>query len=261
MTTQTGLAILHWIWTAFFAGFGIYLLFRPDCMMRCSCKFMRLKDEADAERLTAAVERRQAAEHISSATGYAASAFSFVMAAIAAFTSLAPGLLYAMFCLGLAMTMTGLYLQLRNSQPTRIAVLSARVPGAVIPVWAFVLGGISALAALSLAAIPSLAAAASIVFVSTAITLFAAWRLTSLPAMLQGVDVPVETLLDQRLRFYRSAGVLILGIVQPFVFCSQILEQKSQAIAVAYFVTLAVWLVYTLWVMRKMFVKVSLASQ
>lgn len=261
MTEQTALAILHWFWTAFFAGFGIYLLLKPNCMMRTSCRVLRLNDAADAPRIAAAVERRRASENVSSATGYASAGFAFAMAAIAAFTAISPGLLYAIFCLGLAMMMTALYVQLRNCQPKRVAVLSARKPGTVIPLWAFALTMVSAVCVLALISVPSLALAAAIVFASTTITIFAAWRLTSLPALLQGVDIQAETVLDDRLRFYRSAGVLILAVVQPFVFCSQILSDHAAVVQAAYFATLVVWLAFSVWVVRRMFHKVSFAAQ
>ncbi|HET7815506.1 MAG TPA: hypothetical protein VFL13_14160 [Candidatus Baltobacteraceae bacterium] len=261
MTEQTGLAILHWFWTAFFAGFGVYLLLRPDCMMRTSCRVLRLRDGADRPRVDAAVERRRAVEHISNATGYGAAAFCFVMSAITAVTHVSTGLLYAIFCLGLALTMTALYLQLRNSQPTRIAVLNARTPASVIPVWAFLAAGVSAVCCLLLAAMPHLRVSALVVFASTAVTVFAAWRLTSLPAILQGVDVPVETALDQRLRFHRSAGVFVMGIVQPFVFASQSLDDRFPAVWIAYFVTLIPFFAFAVWVGRRMVAKVSFAQQ
>lgn len=261
MTDQTAHAILHWFWAAFFAGFGVYLLFRPGCMMSASCRVLRLSDASDRERVDAALERRREIERIASTTGYGAAAFSFVMAVLSAVSHVSTGLLYAIFCLGLGSTMTIFYLQLRNSQPKRVAVLSARTSGAVIPPWAFALAGVNAAACIALVTLPQLTVAASVVFVSTALTIYAAWRLTSLPSLLQGIDVPVETTIDERLRFQRSASVLILGIAQPFVFASQTLDDRFQLIWIVYFVTLVPFFVFGAWAARKMFAKVSFAGR
>lgn len=261
MTDQTAYAILHWFWAAFFAGFGVYLLIRPGCMMRATLRVLRLRDGSDRERFDAALERRRSIEHIPNSTGYSAGAFSLIMAVITAFSHISTGLLYAIFCLGLASAMTVFYLHLRNSQPKRVAVLSARSAGTVIPSWAFGLGAVSALTCLAITTITQLTVPASVVFVSTAITIFAAWRLTSLPSILQGIDVPVETVLDARLRFQRSASVLILGLAQPFVFCSQSLDDRFQVLWLAYFVTLVPFFVFAMWVARKMFAKVSFAGR
>lgn len=261
MSDNLALSILHWFWMAFFAGFGVYLLLRPDCMMRSSC-VLRVRDCSDVQRVQAAVERRRSVERLSNVTGYAAAAFAFILAAIAGFSHVEPGLLYATFCLGLALAMSSIYLQLRNGQPKRVAVLAARAPGTVIPLWIFALAGISAASCLSLVFVPKTMAAAFIVSLSTTITIVAAWRLTSLPALLQGIDLPVETALDDRLRFQRSAAVLVLAVVQPFVFCSQTLALHLVAWSFApYGITLAAWLAFSFWIMRKQLVKVTLAPQ
>lgn len=261
MSDQAALDFLRWFWTAFFAAFGVYYLIRPDCMMRTSCKVVRLQEPSDADRVNAAVERRRKVEHISHALGYAAAVFAFLCAFLCGFHVLQPVLLYALFCLGLALTMSGAYLQLRNSQPKRVAVLAPRTPRTVIPDWVFVAAGVSAFVALPLVLVPQYAISASFVFLSTLLTLGAAWRLTSLPALLQGVDLGAESLLDSRLRFNRSGTVLILSVVQPFVLCSQAMQSDSPVAVAGYAITLVIFLSVALWFARKLFAKVSLAPQ
>jgi hypothetical protein len=76
-------------------------------------------------------------------------------------------------------------------------------------------------------------------------------RLTHLPALLSGEDVPAEQLVDDRVRTQRSCNALSLAVVQPFVFCSQFVDAATNVQLATLFFTLAVFLAYMVWAVRK----------
>jgi uncharacterized membrane protein len=166
--------------------------------------------------------------------------------------------MYGIFCMVLALIFSAVYVQLRNVQPKRVATLRPRRPESVIPWWIFAIAVLSALTVLSYLNTPAFAAGAVAVCISSFVCIVAAWRLTKLPALLQGVDVPMETFVDERLRFQRSITALFLAIVQPFVFSSQALGVDTPMHWKLYFFTMALWLILTLWAARKLLQRGSL---
>ncbi len=248
---------LHWFWSAFFVLFGIFLAFRSPWYSTVSCNSVRVRP-GDRERMEAAVARRRSAEQLSKTPGYIASGAAVAMGIVCWFTALPPALLYGIFCLLLALSSGIAYLQVRNSQTTRVAVLSARTNYSVIPAWAFALATASALSLLTYTSRQDLKISASIVCCSALATLFVAWRLTQLPALLQGVDLQSETALDERLRFMRSAAPLIFASVQPFVYASQVIAGNTQVQTAAYVLSIVAWIGISLWVMRVQFRAISL---
>jgi hypothetical protein len=259
---------LHWFWVAFFITFGAYLIMRRRSLSPVSaavgafgtCK-IRARDASTQQRLDAAAARRENSEHIPSYVGLYMGAAAVLMGVIAAFTWIQPALLYGVLCSDLAIIMAAAYLHLRNSQPRRIAMLSVRTPDSVIPSYWFILSAIAALALLTYATQSQFAISSAVVCVTTLVTTAIAWRLTQLPAMLAGVDVPAEQVVDDRLRFSRSASALILAMVQPFVFCSQTIVVHT---SIAQTATLAfasvIWIAFCAWVIAKQFRPLTIAN-
>jgi hypothetical protein len=73
--------------------------------------------------------------------------------------------------------------------------------------------------------------------------------MTLLPAMLTGVDVPAEQLVDDRLRFNRSTMPLFYALAQTFAFCVQFRDLNSVETAAfgLSFLWVAFWIWITLW--------------
>lgn len=243
---------LQWFWTAFFAGFGLYLLWRPDFMTRTSPKLLCVTNCDDEQRVKDAVQRRASIERISHATGYAGATGAFIIAALCALRVAPSAVLYGVFCTFLALTSASVYWQLRNRQERRVAVLQARSAIDVIPAWLLALVTLSAFSVLTYASVPALRIVSVIVTISTLITIAAAWRLTSLPALLQGVDLNVEVAIDERVRVSRTAGVLMFACVQPFVFASQSLANANAVQHIADLVTMAGFGAVFLWAARRL---------
>jgi hypothetical protein len=86
-----------------------------------------------------------------------------------------------------------------------------------------------------------------------------ALRLTHLPALLQGDDVAAEVFVDNRLRAHRSAAPLLLAVVQPFAFISQ-LEQSNSIEFVAMLLAGAVFLCAAAFALRGLFKSASLSA-
>ena len=184
--------------------------------------------------------------------------FSFVLGIVAAMGA-DPTLLYAALCFGTTLGVAAAFLQVRNSQPTRVALLSARYPESVIPSYWFYAAIISALMLLSFAIVGKHAAAADIVMVSALLCIGMAWRLTALPALLSGEDIPAEQVIDDRLRFYRSRAAMMLAVVQTFVFCLLQSGALNATQTITYALTGVVYIAFAIWMIRRQFAKVRLA--
>jgi hypothetical protein len=166
----------------------------------------------------------------------------FLLAIVAAFDVVPPLLLYAAFCVGTTIIGTFGFWRLRNSQPTRVAVLSVRSSKSTIPAYWFVATGILAL---SLLATPT--PTAILMCVSALLSLFVAWRTTALAAMLSGVDLPAEQLVDDRLRFNRSTLGMAYALAQVCAFWLQqrfvdAVQMSVFALSIGSVVAFSVWL-------------------
>lgn len=256
--------VLHWFWTGFFAVFGAYLLmwarnFAGPQAANCHIRVASPDADTANERIESAVTRREAAEGRPPRLGLWLGFWSLLLAAVAATGRVQPALLYALLCLGAAVAIGAAFLRLRNSQTTRVAVLAARSPEGVIPpVW-FYGAAISALMLLIYAGSEQYRWPAAIVIASSLLTTAIAWRLTTLPALLSGVDVPAEQIIDERLRFHRSSLALFYATVQPFVFVSQTAAKGGAAEQAAWYFALVVWGAFAFWMIRRLFTKVQLA--
>lgn len=263
MNDQAAMAIAHWVWTAFFVLFGVVLVTRArnyagpnsaNCWLRVASP----DQNRVSERIEGAVARREAAEGAPPRLGLWMGYLSFLLAAVSASGRVPSALLYAFLCLGMALLIAIAFLRLRNSQPTRVAILAARRPDAVIPPYWLYAAVLSALTLVVYLASPQDAWSASIVMLSSLLTTAIAWKLTNLPALLSGTDIAAEQLVDDRLRFHRSGAALMFAVVQPFVFTSQNQDETTLQ-TVVFFLGMAIFLAFTVWMMRRFFAKVQLA--
>lgn len=263
MSSHAAMVFLHWFWTAFFVLFGVFMMTRGhNYLSACSADcFMKVKtDDEDARnRIRAAMKRREDAEGAPFPLGVWLGSFSIVLGAVAATGRVQPALLYAFLCLGMAAGSALVFLRIRNSQSVRVAVLSARSSDSVIPVYWFAIACVSALAVLTYTANPQYRGAAVIVTLSSLLTVAIAWRLTNLPALLTGVDVSAEQIVDGRLRFFRSRAAMVFAVVQTFVFCSQAVGQTTNAEFATYLFTTVVWAAFAVWMLRRQFAAIQLA--
>lgn len=254
---------LYWFWTAFFVLFGVFYMTRgrrylAACTADCNLKLQK-PDNGALARVEAAVERRQEAEGAPVQLGLWMGSFCFVLAAAAATGRVQPALLYAFMCFGMAAGIAFVFLRVRNSQPRRVAVLSARSVDSVIPSYWFYAAVASAVGILTYATNVSYRDAAMIVSLSSLITVILAWRLANLPSLLTGVDIPAEQLVDDRLRSYRSRAAMVFALVQTFVFCTQAIGEATVPQLISYWLTTVLWVAFGAWMLRRQFAPVRLA--
>lgn len=212
----------HWFYSGTLAFIGVLFLLRPACFAATCPYFSNLRGDADMRvRIMDASVRRKAMENVSPSLGYYVAAISFVLAILCALTWQQPALWYAIECLSIAAAISIAFLQLRSAQRVRIAVLSARSPSSVIhPAWAIV----AVLCALSpLGDLPNhaLRLTAAIVVAASLCIAYVAWRVTMMPSIMEGVDLPAEQFVDEHLRAQRSSRILLLAMVVPFVYLAQ----------------------------------------
>lgn len=262
MNHQDATVFLHWFWTSFFVLFGVFVMTRGRNYLGASSADCFMKVRADSEtfsRLKAAVKRREDAEGTPFPLGLWLGSFSIILGAVAATGRIQPVSLYAVLCLGMAAANAAVFLRIRNSQSVRVAVLSARHADSVIPLYWFALACASALSLLTYTVNPQLRGAALLVMTSSLLTIAIAWRLTNLPALLAGVDVSAEQVIDGRLRFFRSRAAMTFAVVQTFVFCSQVFGQTTSAQNASYLLTTVVWIGFSVWMIRRQFATIQLA--
>lgn len=212
----------HWFYTAFFALLAWSFLRNPAQYAATCAYFSNIAtDERTHKRIMDASVRRKRLENISPNLGYYLGALNVVLAVLCGATWLQPSLWYAVSTLGMAGVTGVAYLQLRNSQRRRVAVLAVRGPGAAIsPYW---IGAAFLCAITPLVDLPhaSLRFTAITVCIATLLIAFIGWRLTLMPALLEGIDLPAEHYVDEQLRSMRSMGAFAVAIGVPFVYLAQ----------------------------------------
>lgn len=243
--------ILHWYWVGVFVLFGLYLMRRsrylsvPDAIGYSSLNRARSCDPA----LHAAIERRAEAEGPPLPIGSWAGTICIGLGVAAVF-NVSFAVLYGAMCLSLSALIAFAYLRLRNSQRLRVAVLAPRSLAAVIPPIWFAVAIIAALSMLPFVTVPGQAAVAILVCCSSLASTFIAWRLTQLPAILNGIDIAAEQRVDEKLRFLRSAVVMVFALVQPFIFVTQAAAAAHDVNALqlaAYWLNWPTWIGFGIW--------------
>jgi hypothetical protein len=238
---------LVWFMTGFAVLYGLWIIFKMQwsidarrCLRAESCELSR--------RMSAVVAARAEIDRLPRNLPYVAGGIWIAAAPLVALRVIPPGLAYGIGCLGFAACLAYAYLRGRHDAGRRAATLRPRTVGAPIPFVWYALAALAAVAVLPFVAAPSLAVAAVLVMLSTLITIALATRASTAPAVLFGDDLPLEQVVDDRVRFARAAGLLMLAYVQPYVFCglaSSLVRVPLSAASVS--LTLAAWIVFTVW--------------
>lgn len=257
MNTQT---ILYWYWPGFFLFSGLFLIWKTPyfgnvrVIQSIAARSSAADSSVDVRRVRDAVERRAQAEGAPLPLGRWIGILGIALgAADLAWHQFAP-LYYALFQLGATLIAFAAFVRLRNVQRKRVAVLSPRRSAAVIPVPVLLGACVPAVLILSYATRPGMWVPAVLTSVASLACLAMAWRLTELPALMSGVDVPAEHVVDERMRIYRSTVALFWGVLPPFIFCTQAIGQATIAQLAAYVVS---WIVafgilcWVLWRVRR----------
>lgn len=212
----------HWFYTAVFVLLAWSFLRNPARFAATCSYFCNIKtDEWVHARIMDASVRRKRLENISPNLGYYLGALNAALAVLCGVTRVQPSLWYAVSIVGMAAVSAGAYLQLRNSQRRRVAVLAVRSPGrAISPYW---IPAVLLCALTPLVDLPDapLRLTAITVCIATLIIAFIGWRLLLMPALLEGADLPAEQYVDDQLRSRRSMGAFAVAIGVPFVYLAQ----------------------------------------
>lgn len=211
-------AWIRWFMVGFFALAGVWLITNRGRFAQARAAFCSvcLHEPAQA-RLVSAYERREQTEAIPGVLlGGGLGALAFFLALLAALTPAPVQLLYAVFQLALAVTLTFAYGRLGRTHVRRFASLVIRDPNAIAPWYAWTLVAVTAVLPLLWI---SLAPAASILVAAAGMTMAVlARRVGSLPALLSGEDIIVETFVDKRLRVVRGIDLLSIAVLPSLVF-------------------------------------------
>lgn len=236
----------HWFYAVVLACIGMSALRNPARFSATCPYFCHLRvPEPTHERLMAASRRRKAMEGISPHLGSYFGIISILLAIACVTTPQEPALWYALGCLAMASTTAIAYLQVRNSQRRRVAALAQRSAVRVLsPLW-LCLALVAALAPLVDIVDPVRWLPASIVCAASLLCVYLAWRVALMQAILEGVDLPVEQFVDDRLRRVRANAELLLGFIISFVYLGQTDVDASTLHIALIPVTLLMWVAFT----------------
>jgi len=211
--------LLRWIMTAALALVGGLTLLRP-CQFAAVCLHVPTRglSRDDAARVEAAARRRKVLENIPASYDIAVGFGWLLASAACAAGAGAPALCYAAASLATASGMAAAYLRLHAVSTKRVAALNARTALGVVPWYWFALAAATALAALVSSELRAPGWAAFLICASALTSAWLAWRVTTMPALLSGDDLPAERFVDDNLRFGRATAVLLFAFVQVFVF-------------------------------------------
>jgi hypothetical protein len=243
---------LRWYMTGFLIVFGVWVM---HGMERVALVCRAVPDVADAElarRIDAVVAARADADAFPRYLPFVAGGMWIVLAALVGAGLLAPALGYAVGCVAFATFLAYAYLRSRNARGSRVALLVPRTLGMPLPRGWYALAALSACAVLVFSPEPRLRIAAVLVCASALITVALTVLTTAAPALLFGQDLSVERFVDDRVRFARTAGLLNLAFVQPFVFCAFAWAISSVAYgALAVEATFAALFAFAVWMVLK----------
>lgn len=198
-------------------------------------------------RVKAVVAERSCADEIPPALPYVAGGIWIALSVLIALRFVAPTLGYGLGCLGLAATLAYAFMRPRPANGRRAAVLVPRHAGQPIPPPWYAAAVVAALATVPFALVASQTAPALLVALSTLVTIALAVAVSGSPAALVGADLPVEQLVDERIRFVRASTLLSLAFVQPFIFCGFAAIDGPPIAIVAVGYTLLAAVGYSIW--------------
>jgi hypothetical protein len=229
--------------TGFCVIFGFYLIFERRSSAACLAS---AEGGSDLQRrIDSVLEARSAIDASSDKVKYVAGGIWLALAPLVALRILSPALAYAFGVFGLAGCYAYSYLRMRAARRRRAAIMTPRRLGAPVPAYWYALAVLSTLSATPALADPSLRASAIVLVISTFATIGLAVLTAGAPATLFGDDLQVEQLVDDRLRFSRATQVLMLAIVQPFVYCAW------SSTTLSMIVPMLVFFAYAFWVIRR----------
>lgn len=209
---------LHWYMVGFFAVFGVAVLWKRECFASIA-GFVRSGgiDEPYADRLRAAIARREQLEGVpGAAIATIAAATSLAAALLSAFTPASTVLLYALLCVVLAGTVAVTYARLRGASGRRIASLRARNRDSIVPPWLAVTVAVAAVS--PLAFVDDVPVAAVLVTAASIAIALVGDRMARLPALLSGDDPPLDEYVDDRLRAGRAVNLFATATAPAYVF-------------------------------------------
>ncbi len=244
---------LHLVYAASFAAAAVYIAVNGRYALNARCAWAGLRVAAgdgssDDQRIDAAVKRRQMAEGPPAPIGLFLSGIFLVLALAAAFNIRGLMLLFVLaVCAGTPLINALAFSRLRNVQPVRAALLAVRPSTSVIPAYWFAAAAMCALLVLSFAYTPGYAVPAVVVCISALTTVVIAWRMTLLPAMLSGDDIPAEQLVDDRLRFNRSTVCMFYAILETWMFAN-VAGGVTVLQTVAFYLSLACAVAFLAWI-------------
>jgi hypothetical protein len=209
----------RWYIGSFLILFGILMIWKGRSFGCCKRFFyLELRDPHLKDRFAPVIERRSELEGDNTTTrriaGYCAAFFG----ALVFLKVTSPVVGYALLCADLAVINSQLYLRMRNRSARRAASLQPRsITSAVPAVW-FAGGIVASILPLALWNVHSARGSAFVVAVSCAVIVWLAARTSDMAALLAGDDPDIEVYVDNRLRWSRVAGLLVLAYAVSYVF-------------------------------------------
>ncbi len=202
----------------FFSLVGIWLLVNRNGFASTRSYFCSFRlDEPLQARLTSAYQRRELSEALpSSQMAALLAALALVLAVVGAFSHVPVVLLYATDVVALASVLTIAYLRLRRLTIRRVATLQVRDPNAIAPWHAWTLVATTVVSPLLW--LPSEPIASLLITTAGIVIVALARQVATMPALLTGTDVVVETFVDTRLRSIRAFNLLAIALAPSFVF-------------------------------------------
>lgn len=205
----------------FFVVFGAAFVYSPGYLAGICPYFKYIALPGSyGDRLHDALLHRKQLENLSPAYGAAIGWLSIGLGAICIASKVPVTVLYAMLCIGLALVIALAFVKLRTVTGKRLASLRARDPQHVAPPYMYVPGVVAALMLGSYLSSPVTAAPAIMVAASSLAMLVVAWRVSDMPALISGEDVPVEQFIDDRLRTARTIKLIGLAGAPLYVFAA-----------------------------------------
>ena len=209
----------RWYIAGFLTLFGIFMVLKGPAMSACSqFFFLELRDPKLKDRFRRVVDRRYELESDVSWAWRITGVSSIVFGALVYFRVLQPVIGYALLCAGLAIVTSQIYLSMRNRSERRAASLQPRTVTSSVPALWFAGAVVSALLPLLLVGNPDLRISSVIVTLACLVVVVVAVRTSNMAALLAGDDPDVEVYVDNRLRWSRVAGLLVLAFAASYVF-------------------------------------------
>jgi hypothetical protein len=235
--------------------FGMFIFAVPQYFSDPKRSFRReMKDPVLGPRFAAVLDRRQAVEALPRTPWRVAGLCGVVLGFFAAFGILVPVVSYALFCLVLALTMTVVFLRMRNRSERRAASLSPRTASSTVAWWLYALTALACLTPLPFLSEPGVGLSAAIVALVSTTLLVTASIASGMAAMLTGEDSEIEMAVEHRIRCGRVSGMLMMATAVPFVFLGMAVpgaEKLTIVQHVAFPTCAGIWFVSFGWLMSR----------